>query len=94
MAATVFTETNQLWLKEAATKNSQAQSEYSQNHKSDQNFREMVKCIPSISVPLAPITIVSKSCGCNDGHCDHDQPAAAPHVLHEELLNHDVPEAL
>lgn len=40
------------------------------------------------------LTIVSKASGCDDWHGHHDQPAAAPHVLHEELLDHDVPESL
>ena len=39
-------------------------------------------------------TVVSEARGCDDGHSDHDQPAAAPHVLHEELLHHDVPQTL
>jgi len=30
----------------------------------------------------------------DDGQCDHDHAGAAPHVLHEELLQHDVPQAL
>ena len=40
------------------------------------------------------LTIVSEAGGCDDGHGDHDEAAAAPHILHEELLDHDIPETL
>lgn len=36
----------------------------------------------------------SVSDGGDDGHGDHHQAGGAPHVLHEELFQHDVPEAL
>lgn len=36
----------------------------------------------------------SVSGGGDDGHGDHHQAGSAPHVLHEELFQHDVPEAL
>lgn len=32
--------------------------------------------------------------GGDDGHGDHHQARGTPHVLHEELFQHDVPEAL
>lgn len=41
-----------------------------------------------------PLTVVSEACSRDDRHSHHDQAAAAPHVLHEELLDHDVPETL
>lgn len=40
------------------------------------------------------LTIVSKAGGCDDRHGHHHKAAAAPHVLHEELLDHDIPESL
>lgn len=42
----------------------------------------------------SPLTVVSEACSRDDRHSHHDQAAAAPHVLHEELLDHDVPETL
>lgn len=44
--------------------------------------------------PRGLLTVVSEAGRRDDRHSDHDQPAAAPHVLHEELLDHDVPETL
>lgn len=40
------------------------------------------------------LTIVSKTGGCDDGHCHHNKSTSTPNVLHEELFNHDVPQAL
>lgn len=40
------------------------------------------------------ITAVSEAGSCDDGHSHHDQSTATPHILHEELLYHDVPETL
>lgn len=39
-------------------------------------------------------TVFRVSGGSDDGHGHHHQARGAPHVLHQELLQHDVPEAL
>lgn len=55
-----------------------------------QVLRRHYKCVLPRRLP----TIVGEAGGSDDGHCHHDQPAATPHVLHEELLDHDVPQTL
>lgn len=51
-------------------------------------------CLYLFTITSVFLTIVSEASGGDDGDGDHDEAAAAPHVLHEELLDHDVPEAL
>lgn len=40
------------------------------------------------------LTVVSKAGSSDDGHCHHNKATCTPNVLHEELLDHDVPQAL
>lgn len=52
-----------------------------------------VQCVCVCVYDNSLLTTVSEASGCDDRHGHHDKPAAAPHVLHEELLDHDVPES-
>lgn len=40
------------------------------------------------------LTIVSIAGGSDNGHCHHDKATSTPNILHEELLDHDVPQTL